>query len=232
MPTQAAEHFGGLLKRYRGLAGLTQEQLAERAGLSTRGLQDLENGRSRAPHTATVQLLIEALALAPDDRARLEAALRHQPAPGEPGMVGVPSTHTPRQSGFARPPWPLIGRVREREALASLLRRGDVRLVTLTGVGGVGKTRLALEVASDMSGSFADGALFVSLAAIRDPALVLSAIAQAVGLQEIGGRPLADMLQAYFRERQVLLLLDNLEQVAAAAPQIGALLQACPGMVV
>lgn len=113
-----------------------------------------------------------------------------------------------------------------------LITHGASRLVTLTGVGGVGKTRLAIELATDVGASFADGTLFVSLAALRDPALVMSTIGQAAGLQEVGGRSQPEIIQSYYREKQALLVLDNVEQVAAAAPEIGTLLDVCPRLVV
>ena len=102
--------------------------------------------------------------------------------------------------------------------------------MTLTGPGGVGKTRLALQVAVSVRDHFADGVIFVSLASIRDPELVLPTIAQALDLPELGDRPLADQLTAVLRRQRLLLVLDNIEQVVEAAPRITALLGACPGL--
>ena len=107
----------------------------------------------------------------------------------------------------------LIGREAEIALARSLLLDEAVPLLTLTGPGGVGKTRLALQAATDLAEAFADGVVFVPLATIRDPALVVPTIAQALGLQDLGSRPLADQVVYALRPRQTLILLDNLERV-------------------
>ena len=122
---------------------------------------------------------------------------------------------------------PLVGREREAAALCDRLRREEVRLVTLTGPGGVGKTRLATAVAGRLAEGFPDGLAFVGLAPVADPGLVAPTIAQALGVREAGDEPLAERLAAYLRDKRLLLVLNNFEQVVEAAP-LGADLLAAP----
>ena len=204
---------------------LTQEALAERAGCSVEMIKKLEAGRAR-PSRQLAELLATALELPAADRAAFVQAGRA----GDPGAG--PAAPPPAWAAGSLPAslTALIGREHERAAATALLRPPGPRLVTFTGPGGTGKTRLAIQVAADLRAAFPDGTWFVALAAITDPALVLPAIAGALGLRETAGQAPQDQLLDYLRAKRILLLLDNFEQVAAAAAAVAALSVAAPGL--
>jgi predicted ATPase len=133
-----------------------------------------------------------------------------------------------RPSNLPIPVTSLIGREREVAEAVTLLAGEDVRLLTLTGPAGTGKTRLALQVAAGLVDRMEDGAFFIDLAPLVDPVLVMPTVAQTLGIREAGGRPLLESLSAHLEDRQVLLVLDNFEQVLGAATGLADLLISCP----
>lgn len=217
--------FGDLLRQFRTAAGLTQEELAARSNVSVRAISDLERKLRLRPQRETLRLLTDALGLRDDEWQRFEAAARIR-ADTAPHLV--PRDTAPRN--LPQSLTPLVGRAGDRAAIAALLSTPATRLVTITGVGGVGKTSLALDAAHAASVPFPDGVMFVSLAAIRDPALVLTTIAQAFGLTERGTRGVRATLIAHLEQKRLLLVLDNFEQVISAAVLVADLLAACGGL--
>lgn len=217
------EAIGDLLLRYRVAAGLTQEELAERATISVRAIGDLERGVKQYPHRETLRLLADALDLSGEERDCFLAAVRQRrtPAPALAPVAAAPS-NLPAQVT------PLIGRADAVRAASALLRGGQARLLTITGTGGVGKTRLAIAVADDLRAAFPDGVVFVPLAALRDPALVPAAIARALSIRERAGHALDETVFQTIGQKRLLLVLDNFEHLTDAAPDIARLLAACP----
>ena len=212
--------FGARLRRLREAATLTQEELAARAGLTVKAVGALERGERRWPYPHTVRSLADALRLGSDDRAGLVAAAQRPTAVAEPASAGVPV-----------PPTPMVGRQAELDEVLDLVRSGRTRLVTLTGPGGVGKTRLALALATELAADFDGAATVAELAPVRDFALVLPTIGRSLGLTQLGR---ADPLEAVVRlvsDHRQLVVLDNLEHLLSAAPEVAALLARCPGLV-
>ena len=132
-----------------------------------------------------------------------------------------------RPNNLPLQPTPFIGREKELAELVRLANRDDVRLLTLTGPAGTGKTRLGLQVSADLLEEFADGVWFVELAALTEPGPVISTLAHALGIKESGDQPLMETLKAALRDKHLLIMLDNFEQVISTAPQVGQLLAAC-----
>lgn len=163
------------------------------------------------------------LGLAPDASLReLETAIiRGEVAPS-------PRLRRPLRKALPLQPTAFVGRARELNEVESLLGREDVRLLTLTGPGGVGKTRLALQVAASLADRVEDGATFVPLAALRDPWLVVASIAESLGIREQSGTTLTATVAAHLADRELLLVLDNFEQVSSAAGEVATLLAAAP----
>jgi predicted ATPase/DNA-binding CsgD family transcriptional regulator len=163
----------------------------------------------------------------PSSEASSRARTHRRQATAAPGPHEADRAH-PWLASLPVPLTTLIGREQEVHAIGELFSHPEVRLLTITGTGGVGKTRLALEVARVVRTDFADGACFVPLATVSDPSRVMAAIAQVLGLWEVADLSPEEQVQAALRERHLLLLLDNFEQVAQAAPQLVSLLASCP----
>jgi predicted ATPase/DNA-binding CsgD family transcriptional regulator len=145
-----------------------------------------------------------------------------------PGTIEPDESRRASQTNLPAQLTPLVGRMREVEEVCALLRSEQTRLMTLTGPGGIGKTRLGIRVAEELANEFADGVCFDSLAPIRDPELVIPSIARMLGLSELGERPLSERLGELLKERELLLVLDNFEQVIEAASRVAELLAVCP----
>ena len=226
--------FAMLLRRHRLRAALSQEALAERAGLSAAAIGALEQEQRRRPHLQTVSGLADALQLAPDERATLLEAAAQPSGAGGPAAATAGPPLAARPPPPPTPPTPLIGRAAEVREVAALLGQDSppVRLLTLTGPGGVGKTRLALAVADAMVDAYPDGVAFVDLAPLRDDRLVPATVARALGLQESGGASARELLLARLRERRTLLVLDNLEHLPGAVEWLAELLEGCPRLTV
>lgn len=218
METMEKASFGALLRRLRKASGLSQEELAHRAGLTPNAVGTLERGERRRPYPHTVRALADALGLEESERAKLIASI-----PSRKREVVAERT-------LPIPPTLLIGREKDVRALEVVLRQAEARLVTITGPGGVGKTRLAVEIASRVGDEFPDGVLFVELAPLRGASLVLPTIAGSLGLRETG--LLHEALRTVLASKHLLLVLDNFEHVLEAAIDIAFLLESCPDLII
>ncbi len=211
-----APAFGAQLKALREAAGLTQEKLATIAGLSVHGVSALERGHRRRPQIDTIRALSAALDLTGATRDALFASARA----ASPTTSSVES----RVIALPTPLTVLRGRDHDLETLRRWIADPLARLITLTGPGGVGKTRLAIELARTIADAGSTHVAFAPLAPIRDAALAAGAIAEAIGLADISASDLAKRARAACERRPTLLVLDNFEQVLDAAPVVADLL--------
>ncbi|GHF18764.1 hypothetical protein GCM10017786_60650 [Amycolatopsis deserti] len=208
------DELGAVLRKLRATSGMTQEELAARARISARTVSDIERGLRTVVHRDTVRRLAAALALGEYDRARFEALARRT-EPAAPPVLPAPPTG-------------LVGRERELTVVTRKLGDPAVRLLTLTGPGGIGKTRLALAAAGRVAAQFGDGVFFAGLGELTDAALVASEVAQALGVVVRTGADVADELVRHLAQRRVLIVLDTFEHLTPAVPLVYALTLGCP----
>jgi predicted ATPase/transcriptional regulator with XRE-family HTH domain len=210
--------LGVALKKLRAAAGMTQEELADRAGISARTVSDVERGLRMVVHGDTARRLASALGLGDEDRARFDALARGLAAAAGPAARG---------GALPAPPTRLLGRSRELASITARLQSLDVRLLTLTGPGGIGKTRLALEAAVQVQSLFGGGVYFVALGELEDASLVGPELAKVIGVIETGPE-LVDLLTMRLVGRRALVVLDTFEHLIPAAPLVYSLLLNCP----
>ncbi|HYP42364.1 MAG TPA: helix-turn-helix domain-containing protein, partial [Chloroflexia bacterium] len=248
--------FGRWLRLRRQSLELSREDLAEIVGCARVTIAKIEQDERR-PSRQVAERLAEALKLPPGERGGFILWARgvaegeapslpfqpNSPHPADPPSLPIsPSAPAPALREAARqhlstPPDTMpasttsfIGRAREVSRVRNLLWRADVRLLTLTGPPGIGKTRLGLAVAASVRQDFEHGVCFVALSPLNDASLVAPTIAQTLGLKEVSGQAVEITLQTYLRDKQMLMLLDNFEQVIQAAPLVSNLMAGAPGL--
>jgi predicted ATPase/transcriptional regulator with XRE-family HTH domain len=232
---QTSERFSSQLRDLRERAGLTQEELAERAGLTPHAVSALERGARTRPYPHTVRSLADALEVTPGERSALVTSVprrgresaQTQSAPAPPSADAAAARHS-----LVVPPTRIYGRDADVREVSRLARNGASRLLTLTGPGGVGKTRLAAAVCDELVADFPGGTLQVALASLSDAGGVVASIARGLDLAGVDGPDALDRVAAHLTELRLLLVLDNFEHLLSASVHVGRLVASCPGLTV
>jgi len=223
--------FGHVIKSRRRLLDLTQQELASQVGYSVITIRKVE-ADERRPSRQLAERLATCLDIDPHQQPAFMVLARADPE--DSAVEALPAWGRPPAppTNLASPLTRLIGREVETAELRNTLLHNGVRLVTLVGPPGIGKSRLSVQVAAELRHRFPDGVFFLCLAPIADPVLVASSIATVCGVKDVAGQQRGDALVEYLRERKVLLLLDDFEHLLSAAPLVTELLTACPQLTV
>jgi predicted ATPase/DNA-binding XRE family transcriptional regulator len=217
--------FGEWLKRRRKHADLTREALAQQIGCASVTIKRIETNTSR-PSQQLAERILKHLDIPSTDWVPLLRAARTRVGPQGADRSCLSPGNIPRSvTSF-------VGRIHELQTLRRLLVRADIQLITLTGPGGTGKTRLAIQLATELRGAFADGVWFFSLAALTDPRQVLPLLARELGVAEDCESLLVARLASVLRTKQILLVLDNIERVIGVTPHLLTLLSAAPALTI
>lgn len=234
MNPEESHSFGDWLRQRRKALDWSQAALAERVGCTAATIRKIE-ASERKPSVQLADLLAAALGVPEADRSTFRQVARQLrsvsllPSAGPLPVPAAPITVTTRHN-LPAPMTSLINRLRDTANVAGLLQQVDLRLLTLLGPPGIGKTRLAIHTAEQVAPHFRDGVWFVDLAPLTDAALVLPTIAHALAVAEAGSTSLLERLCALLMDKRLLLVLDNCEQVSEAASEVGALLRGCKGL--
>jgi predicted ATPase/DNA-binding XRE family transcriptional regulator len=231
------EAFGDRLRSLRERAGLTQEELANRAGLTPNAVSALERGTRTRPYPHTVRSLADALQLSESERAGLIDSVpkrRTSRSESEEAQAGRPDWVSGSETDLSLvvPPTPLFGRDEDIAKVAQLARSERLRLITLTGPGGVGKTRLAMAVCQELVVDYPDGVFPISLAALADADDVIGTIGRVLKLTGVESDDRVSLLTQQLGSRRALLVLDNFEHLLSAATDIGRLVANCDNLAV
>ncbi|HET7326127.1 MAG TPA: helix-turn-helix domain-containing protein [Nocardioidaceae bacterium] len=229
---ETVERFGTRLRALRERAGLTQEELAERAGLTPHAVSALERGTRTRPYPHTVRSLAEALEISAAERTALISSVPSRRASATGAVPVVPpqpaAGHAPRVVGLVVPPTRLYGRTGDVVAVADWVRSEAARLVTLTGPGGVGKTRLVAALADELVADHPDGVVQIALASVVEAAGVVPTIGRALQVTGCDGPDALEVVAQHLAGLRLLLVLDNFEHVLSAAADVVRLVSLCP----